>query len=151
MKTMRLSLIPVLTVLCASMFAPVAAGATDLQPQTANGATWVCGGVGLDESSAMKQLSRNYPLMLTFTAGDGAYLADVQVKVSQKGHDPIVDVSCDGPMMLLKLPAAGNYRVQASVNGHVQERNVSLKSGGHQRLMLRWPAAQAGLTPTAKQ
>lgn len=148
MKILYLSLIPAVVGLSASLLMPAVAAAadmTDLQPQTAHGATWVCGGVGLDESSAMQKLSRDYPLMLTFTAGNGAYLSDVQVTVSQKGQPPVVDVSCGGPMMLLKLPAAGNYRLQASVNGAVQERKVSVKSGSHQRLILRWPAAQAGL------
>lgn len=154
MKSMHLSLISAFAVLCASMLVPggaAAANTTDLQPQTANGATWLCGGVGLDESSAMQKLSRDYPLTLTFTAGNGAYLSDVQVTVSQKGREPIVDVNCGGPMMLLKLPAAGNYRLKASVNGQVQERKLSLKSGSHQRLMLRWQAAQAGLEAGAPQ
>ena len=85
-------------------------------------------------------------IMLTFTADDGSYLADVDVTIGGKGDQPVLHTRCAGPIMLVNLPAAGNYQLRASVNGHTQTRRLQLRSASaHQRLVLRWPAAQAGL------
>lgn len=129
--------------------APTAA----MQPQTENGITYLCGGVGLDESTAMKQAARNYDLMSTFAAQDGSYLADVRVEILGKGGTPVLQTTCDGPIMLVRLPrtagASGSYRIRATVGEHAQTKTA--RAGGKrgtQHLVFVWPAAQAGLEPT---
>lgn len=118
----------------------------DMQPQTENGVTYVCGGVGLDESTAMKQDAKNYDLMSTFAAQDGSYVADVKVEILDKGGKALVDTTCDGPMMLVKMPHAGSYRMRATINGHAQTKTTAVKSShGASHLVFVWPAAQAGL------
>ena len=134
----------VFTMLCGATL--VSATAAELQPQTENGVTWVCGGVGVDQAAAIQQAAPDYRLMLTFTADDGSYLADVDVTIDGNGDQPVLHTSCAGPIMLVNLPAAGSYQLRASVNGHTQTRRLQLRSASaHQRLVLRWPAAQAGL------
>jgi len=131
---------------CALSCAALAQAApADLQPRTEHGITYVCGGVGLDESTSMKQVAHDYDLMSTFAAQDGSYLADVQVEILGQDGKPLLRTSCDGPMMLVKLPHAGSYRMRAEVGGHAQTRVAQV--GGHatRRLLFTWPAAQAGL------
>ncbi len=123
-----------------------ASSAGEMQPTTENGITYMCGGVGLDESTAMKQAAKDYDLMSTFAAQDGSYLADVEVELLGKDGAAILQTTCDGPILLLKLPRAGSYRMRATVNGHAQTKAVSLGHGrGTRRLVFVWPAAQAGL------
>lgn len=118
----------------------------DLQPQTENGITYLCGGVGLDESTAMKQEAKNYDWMSTFAAQDGSYVADVKVEILGKGGKTLLDTTCEGPIMLVKMPNAGSYRMRASIDGHAQTKTAAVKSGhGTSRLVFVWPAAQAGL------
>lgn len=131
---------------CAALAQP-ATPAADMQPQTKNGITYVCGGVGLDESTSLKQEAKNYDLMSTFAAQDGSYLADVQVEILGKDGTPVLQTTCDGPIMLVKLPHAGSYRMRAAVDGHAQTKSAQVGSGhGAQRMVFVWPAAQAGLS-----
>lgn len=138
-------------VLCALACTAAAQPATspetsDMQPKTENGVTYLCGGVGLDESTAMKQAAKNYDLMSIFAAQDGSYLADVNVEILGKGDTPILQTTCDGPMLLVKVPQAGSYRIRATIDGHVQTKRVQAGGGrGVKRLVFVWPAAQAGL------
>lgn len=132
---------------CTALAQPAApTAAADMQPTTQNGITYLCGGVGLDESTAMKQAAKSYDLMSTFAAQDGSYLADVSVEIADKSGTPVLQTTCDGPMMLVKVPHAGSYRVQATVDGHTQTKTAQAGGGhGPQRLVFVWPAAQAGL------
>ncbi len=54
---------------------------------------------------------------LEFFATSGAYLADVQVTVSDSDGDELVDTVTNGPWLILDLPA-GTYNVSAEVEGH---------------------------------
>ena len=102
------------TLACTAAAQPATSPETsDMQPKIENGVTYLCGGVGLDESTAMKQAARNYDLMSTFAAQDGSYLADVNVDILGKGDTPILQTTCDGPMLLVKVPQAGAYRIRA--------------------------------------
>ena len=49
--------------------------------QTAGAVQYRCGGIGVDESSAMRAAMKDYPLSLLFAQRDGAYLANVAVEV----------------------------------------------------------------------
>ena len=49
---------------------------------TAGAVQYRCGGIGLDESTAMRGAVKDYPLALLFAAAGGEYLADVQVSIS---------------------------------------------------------------------
>ncbi len=130
---------------CTALAQP-AADTGAMQPKTENGITYLCGGVGLDESNAMKQAARDYDLMSTFAAQDGSYLADVKLEILGKDGNPVLQTTCDGPMLLAKLPQ-GNYRVRATVGEHAQTKAAHLGAHhGPQRLVFVWPAAQAGLT-----
>ncbi|MBO1018003.1 carboxypeptidase regulatory-like domain-containing protein [Achromobacter sp. SD115] len=101
---------------------------------------YVSGGIGLDESEAMKAAAKDYPLALTFAAqrdGKADYVANVAVTISDAQGKSVLQVTAEGPYMLVKLPA-GNYKVSATYNGQAQQREVSVQNSGTARAVFEW-------------
>ena len=119
-----------------------------LKPVMRNDITYLCGGVGDEESAYMKSEASSYDLMLTFAARNGAYLADVGVEIADAGGKRLLQARCDSPMMLVDLPRAGNYRIRADAGGLVISRSVKVnagrKTGQHlATAVLTWPRQAA--------
>jgi hypothetical protein len=135
--------------------APPAATAADLHPQqhSQNGTNYLCGGIGAEEAAYMKERARQYGLMLTFATRDGSYLADVDVDIRDAHGRPVLTANCDGPIMLVDLPAGATYRVHAETGGYVLDRSVHVNAYGHGRQPMRmamvWPGAAGGEGATA--
>ncbi|QKH38560.1 carboxypeptidase regulatory-like domain-containing protein [Achromobacter pestifer] len=101
---------------------------------------YVSGGIGLDESEAMKAAAKDYPLALTFAAqrdGKADYVANVAVTISDAHGKSVLQATAEGPYMLVKLPA-GNYRISATYNGQAQQREVSVQNTGTARAVFEW-------------
>ena len=129
---------------------PLPAPMTTLEPKTGNGVTYLCGGVGEEESDAMKQAASDYDLMVTFATSTGAYLADVSVVIADARGRPLLRTGCDAPIMLVEFEKPGNYRVRADANGHTVTRNARVRSGGKVRTVaMAWPVqlVDMGRTP----
>ena len=101
-----------------------------IPPLRAEGALqYACGGIGLDESTAMRAAMKDYPLSLLFAAKDGEYLADIQVEV--KGAKDSYRFVAGGPVCLLKLPE-GAYTVQATPkSGQTQSQQTHVGKQAH--------------------
>lgn len=113
---------------------------------TVGNASFISGGIGLDESEAMKAAASNYALELVFSAkSDGktpgasaAYTADVKVKITDRAGKTVIDTVSQGPYLLANLPD-GVYQVEASADGGtVKIQKVTVKKGAHQRLVFSW-------------
>ncbi|MGS1011209.1 carboxypeptidase-like regulatory domain-containing protein [Achromobacter anxifer] len=101
---------------------------------------YVSGGIGLDESEAMKAAAKDYPLALTFAAqrdGKADYVANVAVTISDAHGKSVLQTTAEGPYMLVKLPA-GNYKISATYNGQAQQREVSVQNTGTARAVFEW-------------
>ncbi|HEY9271815.1 carboxypeptidase-like regulatory domain-containing protein [Achromobacter sp.] len=101
---------------------------------------YISGGIGLDESEAMKAAAKDYPLALTFAAqrdGKADYVANVAVTISDAQGKSVLQTTAEGPYMLVKLPA-GNYRISATYNGQAQQREVSVQNSGTARAVFEW-------------
>ncbi len=101
---------------------------------------YVSGGIGLDESEAMKAAAKDYPLALTFAAqrdGKADYVANVAVTISDAQGKSVLQTTAEGPYMLVKLPA-GNYKISATYNGQAQQREVSVQNTGTARAVFEW-------------
>ncbi|MEM4986406.1 hypothetical protein V8G57_03290 [Collimonas sp. H4R21] len=111
------------------------------QPKSKNGFTYLCGGVGLDESTYMKRTAKEYDLMSTFSSRGGSYLADVNIDISDKSGKARLQTTCSGPILLIKFPSAGTYRIRAEVGGEVQTKiaRVQAKRSPHSVVFV-WPA-----------
>jgi uncharacterized membrane protein YgcG len=116
-----------------------------LEPKTENGITYLCGGIGREEASYMKQQAGKHDLALTFAAKDGDYLADVNVAIRDARGNPILETRCDGPMMLVDLPKGGTYRIHAETAGYALDRTVAVSGNRVATAVLTWP------TPVARK
>ena len=97
--------------------------------------TYVTGGVGLDESHALRSAAPHWPLELLFAGPGSDYLSDVHVDVTN-GSGSVFKATADGPFMLVKLPP-GNYTVHATYKG--DEKTQAIKVGSeHQKASFRW-------------
>ena len=120
---------------------PVAAFA-DLQPVQVNDSVqYVTGGVGLDESTAIKAMRPDYPLTMVFaettTYGRNQYLYGVQVEVHQ-GNNLIFNTRTLGPYLLVMIPP-GSYRVTATHNGVPKTQTIKVGTKPKQ-VAWTWPA-----------
>ncbi|WP_447740169.1 carboxypeptidase regulatory-like domain-containing protein [Variovorax boronicumulans] len=89
---------------------------------------YVCGGIGSDESNAMRAAMKNHPLSLLFARADGAYLANLNVAI--KGGDAnssaAMAFTATGPVCLIDLPA-GRYVIDVSTStGTTKSQTVTV-------------------------
>jgi hypothetical protein len=96
---------------------------------------YACGGIGVDESTAMRAAMKSHPLSLLFARADGAYLADVAVTLTPSGGAP-VSLRASGPVCLLDLPA-GEYAVEAGTDG-LRKRQAVTVGGSPKTLDFRF-------------
>ncbi len=135
------------SMLVAAAFAlPVAAMAQESAlplAKTQGSITYVTGGIGLDESTALRQEQKNYPLSLLFAEGKrGAYVANVHVIVKGAGGKVLVDSPSSGPIMLIRLPP-GEYRVSAQLRGEEKQAAVKVPDKGTASYTFSWPSQDA--------
>lgn len=105
----------------------------------ASGATWRCGGIGDGSQQQIKSEAPGHDLMLTFATPDGAYLADVDVRV-RHGAAVVLQAHCGGPLMLVDVGHQGTYQIDATSNGRTQHKAVTVGSRKPTELSFVWPA-----------
>jgi len=106
-------------------------------PKEQNGVTYINGGVGQEEQSAMRALRSDYNLLLTFaTKQSGAYRSDVQLDIMDAKGTTLVSAANTGPMFYAKLPA-GTYRISAAAEGKVFKRSVKIGTAPKE-MTLHW-------------
>jgi len=119
---------------------PVAA-ATLPKAKTEHGVTYLSGGIGKDESSALKKEAKDYPLSMVFDAGKkDAYLSNVDVTIKNHAGKTVLDTVANGPIMLVKVPA-GKYTISAEEHGKTLRKTAQVKTGHDTRLNFHWPTA----------
>ena len=103
-------------------------------------ASYLSGGIGLGESTAIKDAMHQYPLTLEFagkTNSGNVYLADIQVEVSDMQGHTILRTTTTGPFLLASLPD-GKYRVKASYKGKDEFRDVHITPSAHIHEVFLW-------------
>lgn len=119
-------------VICgASALTLVQAQGTVPAMRTEGAVKYACGGIGVDESTAMRAAMASHPLSLLFARPDGDYLADVMVTLTGPGG-AAVSLRAGGPVCLLDLPP-GSYTVEARNEGVSKRQNVTV--GGSPRTL----------------
>jgi hypothetical protein len=106
-------------------------------PHQQNGISYVNGGVGQEEQSAMRAQRSDYNLQLTFATNQtGAFRSDVQLDITDAKGNSLLSVPNTGPMFFAKLPA-GTYRISAAAEGKTFKRTVKLGAGARE-MTLHW-------------
>ncbi|WP_338618988.1 carboxypeptidase-like regulatory domain-containing protein [Pigmentiphaga sp. CHJ604] len=106
---------------------PLAGQAIDRGEQ--NGVAYATGGVGQDESSAMRGMAKDYSLRMLAAAKSGEYVADVRVTIRDSGGAEVLSVTTQGPYLLARL-APGAYRIDAEYGSAKQSRQVRIPASG---------------------
>ncbi len=91
-------------------------------------ASYVCGGIGSDESTAFRSAMKSHPLSLLFARPGGDYLANVQVDIKGSGGDSVLSMTAGGPVCLVDLPA-GRYTIAATSDGTTKNETVTVGQG----------------------
>jgi len=102
--------------LCATLLSATAVQAQQPALQKAGDVQYVCGGIGIDESTAMRAAMKDYPLSLLFATKTGDYLAKIQVVIESEKGTEVAQFQAQGPVCLLRLDS-GRYTVKASADG----------------------------------
>ena len=124
---------------CACVAGAVGAQAQSAMPQwKGDGAVrYVCGGIGSDESNAMRAAMKEHPLALLFARSDGAYLADVDVDIKGADGAPSLALRASGPVCLVDIPD-GRYTVSARTTGGEAKSQAVTVGGGAKTASFRF-------------
>lgn len=124
--------------LCVGAFSFVQAQIPDTK--YSQGISYISGGVGEEESQAILAESKQWPILLELSqldGGRGVWIFGAQVKVLNEGNQVIFNAIAEGPYILINLPA-GNHLIEASYQGVVQKKTVSINPGGNQKISIFW-------------
>lgn len=104
----------------------------------ANGIRYACAGVG--KVSREDPRWATFPVKLVFAAPDGNFLGDPAVAITDAGGKPVFHAQCDGPWVLIELPA-GSYKVHATgqKGAYSKDFDLSVKAGGQTSKTVRLP------------
>lgn len=135
----KTGILSVTLALCANV---AFAAATSLPPIHHQGnVVYLSGGIGIDQSAALKEEMHKYPMVLEFagkTHQGNEYLADVLVHITDMHGTTLLNVTSHGPFMLASLPN-GRYKVTAVYEGQSQQRVVDVTPSTHIRILFLWP------------
>lgn len=114
-----------------------------LPPVRASGPVeYLSGGIGDDESAAIRKASGQWPLALEFAIQDrqrADFAADVKVRVRDAQGNDVLQATSEGPFLLARL-APGRYAVEATLAGQTLHRKVDVKAGQSSREVFLWAA-----------
>ncbi|WHS60704.1 carboxypeptidase regulatory-like domain-containing protein [Pseudomonas sp. G2-4] len=123
--------------LSATNLAPVDSAGVQVQPQQQNGITYLSGGIGEDEASAIGQ-AQGYNLHMTFAVGpENKYIPDVSVAVQNASGQTLLTLNEAGPLVYVQLPP-GKYTVVATRNGEARRDTAEIGSGAARKLVFHW-------------
>ena len=105
---------------------------------TFRGINFACAGISKESRNDPRW--QRYALKISFAAGGGGYLADVDVTVRDAAGDVVLEVNdCLGPWVLADLPP-GSYDVTGVVlNQYTKNKAVKVGGGRQAALVLRYP------------
>jgi hypothetical protein len=132
-----------LSALAAALFfgAGLTAAHADMPPVQQQGSVqFVTGGVGLDESNAMKAAEKDWSLSMVFAQrmdGQNVYTADVPVTITDSKGATVLQTTTNGPYLLVKLPP-GTYKISSTYNGKELVRSATVSRGSHARAVFEW-------------
>lgn len=105
------------------------------------GVEYRTGGVGLDESTALEQESRNWPVTMIFAVRAGArsaYTAEVDYVIRDEKGVVALQGKTSGPYLLARL-APGRYAMECVHAGAPRRHAFSVSPGKRHRHVMVWP------------
>lgn len=105
---------------------------------TFRGIRFACAGISKESRGDPRWQS--YALKISFAAGGGGYLADVDVTIRDSAGNVVMEVNnCLAPWVLADL-APGSYEVTGIViDKYTKNKMVKVSGGGQSAVVLRYP------------
>ncbi|MBU3540047.1 carboxypeptidase-like regulatory domain-containing protein [Polynucleobacter sp. UB-Tiil-W10] len=110
------------------------------ETQYSQGISYITGGVGEGETVAVLADAKQWPLLLEMSQienGRGVWIFGASIKILNNAKQTIFDAQADGPYMLINL-LQGEYSIEATYQGVVQRRVLSIKANSPQKISLFW-------------
>ena len=108
--------------------------------QYSQGISYITGGVGESETVAILAEAKQWPLLLEMSQiqnGRGVWIFGATIKIINSTKQAIFDAQAEGPYMLINL-VPGDYVIEATYEGIVQKRSLSIKPDASQKISLFW-------------
>jgi hypothetical protein len=105
-----------------------------------DGVSYISGGVGEGETTAILAESKQWPLTLELSQlenGRGVWIFGAKIKVINAKGKTVFDAVADGPYMLINLEP-GDYSIEGSYQDVVQKRAISIKANAPQKISIFW-------------
>ena len=123
--------------IAAAVFASPSQAATDPVIRQSGNIAYASGGVSEEARDNLSAIARDFNVKLVLATKSGAYLSDVAVVVSDSQGQRVLAAKSDGPWFYAKLPS-GRYTIEASSNGAVMKKAVSVATQGTSQVDFRW-------------
>lgn len=101
-----------------------AAAFAQVSPQQSGNITYITGGIGQDETTALRAVQRDYNLHVLSSSISGHFVGDAPLTISDSKGNPLLTTDA-GPIFYAKLPA-GTYIVEANRNGEIKKQRVTV-------------------------
>ena len=110
------------------------------ETQHSQGISYITGGVGEGETVAILAEAKQWPLLLEMSQienGRGVWIFGATIKILNSAKQVVFNAQADGPYMLVNL-TPGDYGVEATYEGVMQKRALSIKADSTQKISLFW-------------
>lgn len=106
-------------------------------------ASYVSGGIGVDEAAEMRAMAPRYALEIVSIVKSKSgqrdqYTSDFRVQVKDLKDTILIDALSEGPIFLANLPK-GSYQITATQNGISKSQKISIQNKTHRRVIFVWP------------
>lgn len=116
----------------------------DAQPsrgRTSDGIAFAFGGISVSEQQDLERHKDRFSLWVTTAARkSGAYLADVQIKISDSAGKVLFNAPISGPWLFIDLPPS-RYTVEATHRGKPQTRSTQIRAGDRHQMVFHFDDA----------
>lgn len=110
------------------------------ETQYSQGISYITGGVGEGETVAILAEAKQWPLLLEMSQienGRGVWIFGATIKILNLSKQTIFNAQADGPYMLVNL-VPGDYVIEATYEGVMQKKTLSVKADSSQKISLFW-------------
>jgi hypothetical protein len=119
----------------AALLAAGNAGAEPVRGKTAAGIAYAMGGVTVSDLQDLERRKDDFSLWITTAAKKtGAYLADVQVRITGADGKLVFNAPIPGPWLFIDLPP-GRYQIEAAHRGKQQTRSTQIHPKDRHQLL----------------
>ena len=108
-----------------------------LVPQSSEGIRYLSGGIGEDELAQIEAAKTSYNVKILLAEKSGHYISEVRLTLSSLLGEKLVDIPSAGPFVLLQVPA-GTYQIDATYEGHAQQRRITINTARPLSAVLFW-------------